>query len=504
MPPAAKRGERSASAIQRDREANKGKRAHFVKSIERAHAKVNDADFIGKTLFELEEELTSLSEAWTEYKKEYSKIFDEVLEADESEEAEQVFVATEKIYLSSRSKIRARIAQITPKPDAQPAVVTQQPLTVELKQPDALANIQNSWGYFSGDYAEWPSFRDRYKSRMHDRTDVLVTHKWGHLRASLSGDALRAMGRWQDTDENYIHAWNRLCSQYNDDYMAVQTLVQKLLNIPKMQRATSEGLRNIIDTVHECLSQLEAYVSVNSWDPLIIFLVIDKLDKHTRTDWEKLRHSLSKKSTLTHGSNQNLNQTQNEVDVNVNDDAASQTGEASGGQVTLPTWPQMEDFLDQQAKILRDVTNSSHSTQHAEPQAGPSNANRNQQSQKQHTPKPSHVNDSLPPCLLCRVKHATFNCPTWLSMNMDDRETYQKTNRLCITCVQPNHGNSPCWGKPGWAKRCPACWNAANETIFHNSTLCRRTEAKRMQRTLTLQLGQPPSSNAGKNTPKGK
>lgn len=73
---------------------------------------------------------------------------------------------------------------------------------MEVKQPDALTNIPNSWGNFIGDYSEWPGFRDRYKSRMHDRKDVLITHKWGYLRSSLSGDALRAMGNWQDTDEN--------------------------------------------------------------------------------------------------------------------------------------------------------------------------------------------------------------------------------------------------------------------------------------------------------------
>lgn len=201
---AAKKAARSASIAQREQDSNQKMRRHLVNSIQRFHANTIDAEFIGKTLFELEDELTSLSEAWMEYKKEYSKIFDEVLEEEESDAAEKTFVETEKLYLAARSKFRARIANLTPKPDAQPQVVTQQPLTVELKQPDALANIQNTWGYFGGNYADWPAFRDSYKSRMHDRSDVLTTHKWGHLRASLTGDALRALGRWQETDENYL------------------------------------------------------------------------------------------------------------------------------------------------------------------------------------------------------------------------------------------------------------------------------------------------------------
>lgn len=495
-----------AKRLAAQREANKRKRQHLVGAVNRAHAKTEAENFLEQTPFELEELLATLADNWSDFKAEYAKIFDDVLDEDQQQALEKVFVDTENTYMATRSKIRKRISDLMPKVDAHPQPVAQQPLKVEIHQPEATVNIPNSWGHFSGDYAEWPAFRDRFKARIHDRKDVLITQKWGHLRASLSGYALQAMGQWKDTDENYQHAWNRLCSQFNDDYMAVQTLIQKLLNIPKLQRATSEGLRNINDTVHGCLSQLTSYVSVTNWDPLVIFLVVDKLDNDTRKDWEKHRHSLRATSTL-HGSNPNINAFGAEdmdeaASVNASQ-AASQTDEAAGPSVVLPTWPQMEEFLDRQAKILRDINNS---TQNANPHASATNANRghgqqSQQAQKKNASKQPHVNENLPPCLLCRIRHAIFCCPTWLAMGMDERETYQKTNRLCITCVQPLHGNSPCWGKPNWAKPCPVCL-AAGETIYHNSTLCRRAEAKRAQRMLTMQVGQPSTSKQSKATTK--
>lgn len=286
---------------------------------------------------------------------------------------------------------------------------------------------------------------------------------------------------------NLTHAWNRLCHHYNDDYMAVQTLIQKLLNMPKMQRASSESLRNISVTVHGCLSQLGAYVSTASWDPLIIFLIVDKLDNDTRKDWEKLRHTLPE-PTDAHGSNQSLNVTQN---VNATD--AEETEGAVGGatssvktQVTLPTWAQMEKFLDQQSKILRDVASSQASSSNVQQNAPRSNAR--QQQKAQNTQNNERYNENLPPCLLCRAKHPTFSCATWKSMKMDDREM------LCITCAQPSHGRSPCWGKPNWAKRCPTCWDAAREEVFHNSTLCRRAEAKRLAKQV---LAMSQASNTG-------
>lgn len=248
--------------------------------------------------------------------------------------------------MKPRSKFRARINEL--KPSTQANEQTQPNVkVVEVKHTDAFANIVNTWGHFSGNYAEWPGFCDRFKARMRDRDDVPITHKWGHLRASLSGEALRALGNWQDTDSNYKHAWNRLCSRYNDDYMAVHTLIKRLLNIQLMQQPSNVAIRNIVDTVHECLSPLNAYVSTDTWDPLIIFLVVDKLDNETRREWEKYRH------TLLNIRNEN---------TDANDSQASQHAEETQSNASnfeevsanLPTWTQMEEFLNQQAKILRD------------------------------------------------------------------------------------------------------------------------------------------------------
>lgn len=488
MPPTnpASRKTRSQSTIQHEQNAAKQKRQHFVNAIKRVLVKLDDAEvFAQQTQFDLDELFTTLNDNWSSYRDEYSKIFDETLEVEESAAVEEEFITTEKMQISARSKIRGRLAEITPKPAAtQQQMPTPQPVTIITQE--SSANIPNSWGHFAGDYAEWPSFRDRYKARIHARKDILTTHKWGYLRSSLSGDAQSAMGKWKDTDENYEHAWNRLCHQYDDSYMAVQTLIQKLLNIQKMQRASSEALRNISDIVHGCLSQLGSYVSTASWDPLIIFLIVDKLDNDTRKDWEKQRHSLMSSSSA-HSSTQNLNASNNEPDAQVDDDEG-----AVGGQVTLPTWTQMEAFLDQQAKILRDIAASqaSSSSQQQQNASGSSNANAKSKQKSQNTQGNQRINENLP-CLLCRVKHPVFSCPTWKAMTVENRETYQRTNKLCITCAQPSHGNTPCWGKPGWAKRCPTCWDAAREEIFHNSTLCRRTEAKRMQQTLTMTHSTP-------------
>lgn len=506
MPPTR---ERTLSQTRREQSAQKKKRLHYVKGMTRVRDEINEQDFSTKTLFQLEELLTALEDNWRDYKDEYAKIFDEMLEEDESEKCEKDFVDAEKIFSSARTKIRTRIAEITPAA----RTANPQEVTVKVQQSNA-RDIPNSWGHFSGNYAAWPAFRDRFKARIHDKSEIPIADKWAHLRSSLSGEALRSLARWDETDENYPIAWKWLCTQYKDRYMAVQTLIEKLLSIPKLSHASRDGIRNIIDTVHECLTQLSAYVSVKDWDPLIIFLVVDKLDHETRKDWERIRRDLNPETPnmgsnsslnnagavggISNASNPNASNSVGNTSTN-NANAITQVDESDEPSDTLPTWLQMEQFLDQQAKILRDIAKT---TPNMHNQQG--NANRGQQ-RKQNAPNAQgnqnaqdaqRTNENLPPCLLCRVKHPTFSCPTWKGMSVEDREMFQKSNGLCITCVQPAHGKSPCWGKANWAKRCPVC-NEHGEVIYHNSTLCRRTENKRLQKTLTMQFPTNAKPNGG-------
>lgn len=159
----------------------------------------------------------------------------------------------------------------------------------------------------------------------------------------------------------------------------------------------------------------------------------------------------------------------------------------------------MKAFLEQQAMTS---TNVRQSTLDAE--ARPFNANRGQTQQNVSGKSYAHqlrnaqnaqrTSQNVLPCLLCHIKHPIFSCQIWKSMNINEREIYQRANKLCIPCVQPMHGNTPCWGNPNWIQRCPTCWNDAGEEIYHNSTLCRRAEAKKLAQVFALQI--PTTQNA--------
>lgn len=62
------RKDRTASTAQREQDTKKNKRRHLIKSILRYEAKTNADDFNQKTLFELEDWLTTLDQSWSDYK----------------------------------------------------------------------------------------------------------------------------------------------------------------------------------------------------------------------------------------------------------------------------------------------------------------------------------------------------------------------------------------------------------------------------------------------------
>lgn len=238
-----------------------------------------------------------------------------------------------------------RIANLTLMPTTQPPLIAQQSDAIDNEQSSASVDIQNSWGHFNGDYAEWSKFRDRFKADVHERKDIPITLKWYHLRSSLSGDALRLMGVLRHADEDYVHAWQRLCHQYDDHYAVIQTLIRRMLNLPKMEYASADNLCNMIDTIRCCLSQLSGYISTQNWDKLVILFVVDKLDNETSKDWERLRYNLTAPSESNAP----------DSSLNAENDQSDKQEEAVGGLIQLPTWSQLEKFLEEQAKILFNV-----------------------------------------------------------------------------------------------------------------------------------------------------
>lgn len=475
-------------------------RQMYIDAIKEFHNQVQDAEFQNLTLAQVQDLLLQVTHQYERYEVEHVKLISDPAEAAKAGDHAEIHRETSQMYRQIRSTLAERSGQLIQAAVQlqAPAAVApvQQQVSVNLATADALSNITNTWGQFSGDYLQWQSFRDRFKEAIHDNKEVPVIKKFHYLRASVSGAAARAMGSWPFTEPNYIRAWNRLAEVYEDEYLAIQTLIRRLLSIPKMESASFTGLRRIIDTVHECLNQLGSYVDVTNWDALVVFMVIDLMDPATYESWESHRETERKEI-----------QDRMEVDENPEENAQNAQNAGNANQaaalprvnVFIPCWAEVSAFLEKRARILvhserRDrQTNTESRDRSRDSSVSSRKSQKSKQTQAQQQTQPQASSSTgrtrpptgLPPCPMCQQDHPLYKCGEFTRLSLQARRDFVRTNHVCQMCLKPaDHPVQPCVQQP--------CIRCAGQPL-HNSLLCPSREVER--RTYALQTNNMQAAN---------
>lgn len=268
---------------------------------------------------------------------------------------------------------------------------------------------------------------------MHENNAVKAIVKFQNLQAACVGSAKGALGEWDSTEENYIKAWERLRSIYEDDYMQVQSYMQMSADLPQLNGSSSKIIRDTINIVQKHLHGLKRYEQLGDRHPYIIYTVISRMDTDTYR-----RRNLA-----------NINAEQADGEAN---------NEIRPGK-HLPTWTELEQSLESEVtiRVHAERRNGSDSAQakHSQPQPGYSKNFKKGKGQ------------SVPPCIICNEIHRIFDCETLDDMNLESRLNQVSEHQLCVRCLCKAHewrcANKRC-NDP-----CPKC---LPEKKFHNSKLC--------------------------------
>ena len=110
---------------------------------------------------------------------------------------------------------------------------------------------------------------------------IPATIKFTNLQTACIGKAASTLGEWDLTDDDYAKAWNRLQSIFEDDYMQLQSFMQKFFNLPHMRASSSQSIRNVIDTVQKHIHGIKRFVKADDTHPYVVFAVIDRMDTET-------------------------------------------------------------------------------------------------------------------------------------------------------------------------------------------------------------------------------
>lgn len=249
---------------------------------------------------------------------------------------------------------------------------------------------------FTGTYEAWPAFSDLFISLVHNNTNLSDVQKLHYLKTSVAAEAESLLKHIQVTSNNYTYAWDILKTRYGNKRLILNSILKRLFNQRKLTMQSAVLLKGLLDTTVECLNNLSNMnISTDSWDPVIIHLLVQKLDPDTHRSWEEY--------------------------------AYKEESEA------LPTWNEFKKFLESKFRTLELMTNSTaqHSTHQAKPGI-------NQRSFHISTPSTSRT------CIICNDNHTLCHCKEFTKMEPTERRQYVISKRLCFNCLVPGHEASKC------------------------------------------------------------
>ncbi|XP_041564894.1 uncharacterized protein LOC121467521 [Drosophila elegans] len=137
---------------------------------------------------------------------------------------------------------------------------------------------------FSGDYKEWPAFKNIFESTIHSRQLLTEIQKFYYLKTYITGEAADLIRHMPITDATYESAWNCLIERYNRPRHIVNTLLDTFVNLPSTSRADVSILRKVTDGDTEIVRGLDAAGQTNS-DYWVIHFILAKIDAETRRKW---------------------------------------------------------------------------------------------------------------------------------------------------------------------------------------------------------------------------
>ena len=241
---------------------------------------------------------------------------------------------------------------------------------------------------FDGNLEEWLSFRDLYVAAVHDNTGLTGAQKLQYLKASVKGDAALLLQSVSITNDNYEQAWDLLNNRYQNRREIVTSTLKRLVNNPPMRSDSPLELRKLVDTTMECIRSLKVMkVPVEHWDVIISYLIVDKLDRESKQQWE----------------------------LNI------KSGE-------IPSLKELIDFLDQRSRALTNLSSRTSTTHFAE-----------------NSPRlPRATNNTSECCPQCSDNHYLNKCAEFRNLTLEDKQSVVRNNGICDNCLRSGHTSQQC------------------------------------------------------------
>ncbi|XP_076301510.1 uncharacterized protein LOC143219381 [Lasioglossum baleicum] len=277
---------------------------------------------------------------------------------------------------------------------------------------------------FSGEYVDWPSFKDRFLSMIDRKKGLTEVDKLHYLKGCLQDQAVDLIKDLPTTNENYTKAWNILMEHYENKRILVRSCLDKLAALPKMRESSVQEMTQIQKGVSTVVNTMEGLGRpIDQTADWFVHSIVNLFDPTTRDKWEE--------------------------SVTVNSDPPSYTTLTNfmiRRLQMMQASPRPSGSDSSQAKFTKSRSGPSFSR--AKPTTKTARINHAERKQQQIT------------CVICSKDHYLMHCSTYKESSPEDRKSIVEKHQLCRNCLG-NHTTATCPSKRG----CFKCGERHHTTI---------------------------------------
>ncbi|XP_046142834.1 uncharacterized protein LOC123988088 [Osmia bicornis bicornis] len=353
-------------------------------------------------------------ENWTSFRRKHAQITDQKTEETRklSYFTDDLWTQGEEIFIDNQATLEEYLDRFarTPKPPHGPVAQSITSCADQPGQPRALPKLVLP--KFAGHHKKWTPFRDLFQSMVSDNASIPEVEKLHYLKMSVTGEAAQLISNLSVTSDNFKLAWQVLSDRHENRRVLVDTQLDLLFSVKRLQRELATELKRLYGTTNEVIGALNGLkCDTKNWDPIIVYWVSRKFDSNTFREWE----------------------------LHI------------GTFTEIPTLTQLNDFLLMHVRATESVERFSGSSQ-------PLSRSREVKVQVHQ----ATVNAAA--CPVCNASHSLTSCPTYLAKPVDQRKSVVAQQRRCFNCLG-NHHRKACRSN----HRCITC-KARHHSTLHEST----------------------------------
>jgi len=257
-------------------------------------------------------------------------------------------------------------------------------------EPSAKVRLpQLSIPMFSGHLQDWVTFKYTFLSLVGHNKLIPDIQKFHYLLSAIKGDARKVTQHIPASEQGFRVAWEILVDRYENERHIINTHIDNIMKLPSLASENINQLRLIVDTTKCNLEALKAMnLHTDTWDLMIIYILVNKLDNKTKREWEL---QISSKE--------------------------------------LPTLQQLYSFLEHRCNALESVS----------PRPKPNETKPTNDRKTSH----SYLSVKLT-CEVCKDSHPTSQCNTFKQLPNEEKYKIVKNNKLCINCLSNKHVIKDC------------------------------------------------------------